>query len=85
MAYLKGYINVVEYLLHQGADSRDGFFGQSFLHRAASDGHLRVVEYLVNQNADINAKDKDGRTPMELASEKGKSAVVEFLKSKGGQ
>jgi len=51
------------------------------LHYAAANGHQGVVEYLVNQKVDINAKNKDGNTPLEIAS---KSNVVEFLKSKGG-
>ena len=61
---------------------------------AARDGHLSVVEYLVNQRADINAKNKNGETPLGLASEiknyytedqkKGKLDVVEFFRSKGG-
>ena len=70
-------------------------FNWTPLHYAAENGHLSVVEYLVNQKADINAKEKDGKTPLGLASvdenydseddKKRKSNVVEFLKSKGGQ
>jgi len=54
------------------------------LHYASGNGHLSVVEYLVNQKADINAKNKDGKTPMVLAFKNGKSNVIEFLESKGG-
>ena len=86
---------VVEFLLLQGADFREGIYGQSYLHWAAENGHLSVVEYLFNQKADINSKNNAGKTPMTLASEiniydseddkKRKSNVVEFLKRKGGQ
>ena len=55
------------------------------MHFAALKGHLRVVEYLVNQKDDINVKDKDGRTPIELESQAGKSNVVVLLQNKGGQ
>jgi len=64
-------------------------------HYAADNGHLSVVKYLVQQEADINAKNKQGETPLILASvfesnDSGdrkirKSTVVEFLKSKGGK
>ena len=45
------------------------------------EGHLCFVEYLVNQKAEINAKNQEGKTPLRLSSENGKSNVVEFLKS----
>jgi len=61
------------------------------LHYAADNGHLSVVEYIVNQKVYINAKDKNGRTPLEVANrigvfdsedkKKRKSNVVEFFKS----
>jgi len=57
-------------------------FNQTALHLAALNGHYSVVEYLVNQKADINAKNLEGKTPLELASENWKSNVVEFLKRK---
>ena len=50
------------------------------LHRAAYKGHLSVVEYLVNQKADINAKDKDGKTPIQLANEYKHTNIADFLK-----
>jgi len=49
------------------------------LHFAAQKGHLRVVECLINQNADINPKNKDGNTPVGVASEN----VIIFLKNRG--
>jgi len=52
-----GHLSVVEYLVNQGADYRDGIKGKSYLHWAAQRGHLGVVKSLVNQKADINAKD----------------------------
>jgi len=56
--------------------------GVCLVHVAAEKGHLSVVEYLVNQKADINAKDKDGKTPLGVAR---KSNLREFIKSKGGE
>ena len=36
-------------------------------------GNLSVVEYIVYQKADINPKDKDGETPLGLASKSRKN------------
>jgi len=58
-------------------------FNQTPLHWAAINGHLSVVEYLVNHNAEINVKNKDGETPLELAKRYGRLNVVDFLKSRG--
>ena len=57
-AAYNGHLNVVEYLVDQGADYRDGIRGESYFHWASSRGHLSVIESLVNQKADINEKDK---------------------------
>ena len=58
LAYEKGHLSVVEYLLRKGADSRDENYKTSFLHLAAKNGHLGGVEYLINHKADVNAKNK---------------------------
>jgi len=44
------------------------FFPWTPLHRASKKGHLSVVEYLVNQKAEMNVKNKDGKTPLLVAS-----------------
>jgi len=55
----KSRLCVVEYLINQGADYRDGIRGESYLHWASSHGHLSIVESLINQKAEINIKDED--------------------------
>jgi ankyrin repeat protein len=51
------------------------------LHRAASQGNKVAVEWLLDQGADINAKDKDGKTPL---FEAGNSKdVAEILRQHG--
>jgi len=39
----------------------------------------------VNQGVNINAKSKDGKTPLKLANNIGELDLVEFIKNKGGQ
>jgi len=38
---------------------------------ALEEGHKEVVELLIEKGADVNVKDKDGRTALMIASEKG--------------
>ena len=42
-------------------------------------GHLPVVQLLLQHGADVNAKDQKGMGPSQIASNKGKSSVVNFL------
>ncbi|MCL2745246.1 MAG: ankyrin repeat domain-containing protein [Planctomycetaceae bacterium] len=42
-----------------------------------------VIEYLVSKGADVNAKDKDGKTPLLAAIARNNSEVAKFLVSKG--
>ncbi|GHM58707.1 MAG: hypothetical protein sL5_07890 [Candidatus Mesenet longicola] len=39
------------------------------MHYAVEDGDLRIVKLLISKGAHIHAKDKDGRTPLQLAKE----------------
>jgi uncharacterized protein len=58
--------------------------GNTPLHFAALNGHKAIAELLLSHKADINAKDNDGKTPMKLAAEKGKTDMVELLRQHGG-
>ena len=41
--------------------------GQTILHNAAQKGHNSVVEYLAKKGAKLDRRDKQGRTPLDLA------------------
>ena len=70
---------IAEVLINHGADFREGFNDESCLDWSARNGHLRIVESLLNHGADMNTKNKNGKTPLTLARENGKSEVVEYL------
>jgi ankyrin repeat protein len=61
----------------RGTDDR----GRTVLHHAALRGNLVAVEKLIELGAanDMYSEDKDGKTPTQLASQRGATTVVEYL------
>ena len=67
LACHKGYKEIAELLLTQGADVVDGEtnFGQHTpLHLAAAYGHLDVVQLLMSHGASVDCRDELQRTPL---------------------
>jgi len=53
------------------------------LHAAAQNGQIEMVELLLEYGADPTARSQDGRTPADLAWERGHLEIVDLLKSEG--
>jgi ankyrin repeat protein len=64
--------NIVE------ADDKDLF-------QAAASGDIRMVRFFLEIGADVNAKNKDGKTALMLASDKGNLEAVKLLLDKGAE
>jgi len=62
----------VEYLLNQGADpdAKNGF-GDTALHLAIKQGNDEIIGLLLEYGASINIHGREGKTVLEIASEKG--------------
>ena len=78
-----GHLEVVKYLVSQGAGIRAPCFYQindEPVRLASENGHLEVVKYLVSQGANIRAADDEA---VKLAYEYGHSEVVKYLVSQG--
>ncbi len=66
------------------ADERDAEFGATALHWAALKGHETVVALLLAQDADVNATNRDGETPLQVAQRANRTAIVRLLTQSGG-
>lgn len=53
--------------------------GNAVLHEEARDGHEAVVRLLVEKGADLEAKNYYGMTALDVAAEKGHTALVQLL------
>ncbi|MGL5254295.1 MAG: ankyrin repeat domain-containing protein, partial [Brevinema sp.] len=57
--------------------------GQTWLHKVVAKGDFEQVKSLVSLGADINAQDKNGRSPLSLALEGEHSDIVKYLVKAG--
>jgi ankyrin repeat protein len=64
-----GHLDVVELLIERGAavNETKNLYHMSPLHAAAEEGHREVVELLLAKGADIEAKERNGYTPLTQA------------------
>jgi tankyrase len=75
-------------LLEHGADVDAQVKGRknwAALHQASAWGKSQVVRVLLEHGANVDIEDADGKTPSQLAAEKGRLEVVELLAKHGSE
>jgi len=78
-------LDVVKYLLEQGADPNIETFYGSALTVAAKNGHLDVVQTLLAAGADPNVDSSDGHSTLSVASFDGNPQVIADLVNAGAE
>ncbi len=86
----KGYNNIVDYLIQQGAKIdilshaiTSSEFGMTPFHWAAKGGHLKVMQQLLKVGADPCLRSGDGSEPLHYAAEQDNVEVVAQLLQSG--
>eukprot|EP00961_Rhodomonas_salina_P264746 3578132-Rhodomonas_salina.2 len=86
-ASLYGHEGAARMLLEHRADpNAKNDSGSTPLHWASGEsGHEGITRMLLEHGAHVNLKDQYGQTTMKIASDKGRTKVVELLEAKCGQ
>jgi Ankyrin repeats (many copies) len=66
-------------------DSIDHSEWRTALHGAAAKGDTQTLRYLVSKGANINALDRSGDSPLELAASRGNQEAAQFLIERGAE
>jgi ankyrin repeat protein len=85
IALALGNTDAIEILDNHLMDSLLIRAGTQTLHGAVLEGDPVMVALLITKGADVNARNDDGMTPLDLAIAQGKSDVAEILKANGAQ
>ncbi len=81
----RGHVEVVQRLLRAGVDpnhvNRLGWTGllEAILLSDGGPRHQAIVALLIEGGADVNLPDKDGRTPLQHARQRGQVEIVQML------
>ena len=55
------------------------------IHHAASYGNIEAVKQYLADGVDVNAKDQDGKTPLDKAEHQERTKIADLLRKHGGK
>lgn len=77
-------IAIAELLLQASTDVNAGAGSNTALHGAATFGQANIARWLIEHGADIAAKDFNGKTPREVAVERGHMTIANLIADESG-
>ena len=84
VAVLGGNIEIVKYLVSQGADINiKDSAGKPPLQIAIHEGKVELIKYFLSEKADVNMKDYFNETSLHKATHKGEIEIVKLIVSHG--
>lgn len=83
-----GNLSILKLLVEHGADLKhyDKMLYGSILHAVINKrvkGYLEIMDYLISKGADVNAKNRNGRTPLHVSAFLERLETCEYLLKKG--
>ena len=70
---------------HGGMTGEKLKLGTTLLHIAAKEGKMETIELLIASGADVNAKDKNGETPLDYAISTDHTVIADLLRKHDGK
>ena len=82
-----GYVEVVRVLVANKieVDAAANRYNKTGLHYAARHGRKEIATLLLDKGANVNAVDRSGRTPVDIAEYYRRSETAELLRERGGK
>jgi ankyrin repeat protein len=70
---------------HGGMTSAELVSGMTLLHIATKEGKMETIELLIANGADVNAMDRDVKTPLDWAEGTNNKEIADLLRKHGGK
>jgi ankyrin repeat protein len=86
-AVFQRHVECARMLLKRGASigAVETSYGQTSLHIAVSYANIQLVRLLLEHGADVNVRDNDGETPIQLGSRRRRHEIVELMSEYGAK
>ena len=82
MASWSGYTKIVQKLIEAGVNVNVSKNKHTVLHYACDQGQLEVVKLLLEKGADVNAKNEEGETPLDIAKKTSNKEIIKLFENK---
>ena len=83
IAVSRGYFDIAKYLLEKGSNINNlDKDNETPIMYCAYNGNINILNLLLQYEPDLKIKNKDGKTALDIAIEKGDQQIIKILKGK---